>query len=139
MLIGPLSSQNVIDMGGITVHRRKISVLKLAVDLHCRLTSDDLRRPCFGDVQYLERLGSALGEMQPHVWDDFVGTVLRRITNHDPPRATRTSISYSFPEDLVLYKQLLETELGQAIRNMMSKSLCLWCEKTKISFMSHKI
>ena len=123
MLIGPMSAQNVVDNGGVTIHRRKVAVLKLAVDLHCRIAAVDLQSSCFSDVGYLERLGAALGEMEPHLWDDFVSTVLRRITNHDPPRATRTSISYSFPEDVVLYRQLLETELGQAIRNMMSKSL----------------
>ena len=121
MLIGPLSAQNVRDLGGVTIHRRKIAVLKLAVDLHCRVGAQDLQTSCFSDFGYLERLGCALGEMKPHIWEDFVGDVIRRITNHDPPRATRTSISYSFPDDVVLYKQLLETELGQAIRNMMSK------------------
>jgi len=122
MLIGPLSAQNVCDTAGVTIHRRKICVLKLAIDLHCRVSAADLQSRCFGDIGYLERLGTALGEMSGYIWDDFVATVLRRITNHDPPRATRTSISYTFPDDLVLYRQLLETELGQAIRNMMSKS-----------------
>ena len=121
MLIGPLSAQHVCDLGGVTIHRRKVSVLKLIVDLHCRIGAADLQTSCFGDVDYLGRLGSALGEMKCHVWDDFTSVVLRRITNQDPPRATRTTIAYSFPEDLTLYLKLLETDLCQAIRNMMSK------------------
>ena len=71
MLIGPLSAQNVC-MGGVTIHRRKISVLNLAVDLHCRIAACHLQSTCFGDAGYLERLETALGKIAPHLWDVFI-------------------------------------------------------------------
>ena len=110
MLIGPTSAQFIIEKGGCTVHRRRVKVLKLLVDMHCRISDADLGTACFNDVGYLSRLGQALNDFPDHIWDDFVAIVIRRVTNQDPARCTRTPIGYSFPEDLPLYKCLLETD-----------------------------
>ena len=123
MLIGPSSAQSVVEKGGCTVHRRRVKVLKLLVDLHCRVSDADLNTACFNDVGYLSRLGQALNEMPDHVWDDFVAVAIRRITGQDPARCTRTPLMGQFPEDLVLYKCLLESDFCQTLRSMMSKFL----------------
>ena len=129
MLIGPSSAQAIVDKGGCTVHRRRVKVLKLLVDLHCRVSDSDLQTACFNDVGYLSRLGQALNEMPDHVWDDFVAAALRRITSQDPARCTRTPLLCVFPDDLNLYKFLLESDFCQTLRSMMSKYLYSWCDK----------
>ena len=121
MLIGPSSAQAVVDRAGCTIHRRKCEILKLLIDLHVRISETDLNTTCFNDTSYLGRLGVALGEMPNHVWDDFAALLLRRSTGLDPARTTRTPLLHTFPDDLKLYQQLLETDLCQGLRHMMSK------------------
>ena len=121
MLIGPTSAQAATSRGGVTIHRRLVQVLKLVVDLHVRVSDADLATAHFSDTDYLCRLGACLGDMSTAVWDDFVALLIRRSTGQDPGRVTRTPVLYTFPEDLVLYRALLDTDLCQALRNMMSK------------------
>ena len=132
MLIGPPSAQFITDKGGATIHRRRVKVLQLMCDMHCRIGDVDLGTACFNDVGYLTRLGQALNDFPDAVWDDFVAAVIRRITNQEPARCTRTPIAYCFPDDLVLYKHLLETEFCQTLRSMMSKSL-KWCDNITLT------
>ena len=135
MLIGPTSAQAAESRGGVTVHRRQLKLLKLVIDFHARIGESDLQTTYFGCTDYLHRLGVAFGDFSDSVWSDFVGLLIRRATGQDPPRVTRTPMMVTFPEDLVLYKALLETDLCQCLRNMMCKSLygcdnkCLrfWC------------
>ena len=121
MLVGPAGSQEFCTRAGSTIHRRKIQILRLCVDFHCRVSSTDLATPAFGDPHYLSRLGEALGNMKPSTFDDFCAVALRKGTNQDVGRATRLSMFFSFPEDTPLFTALLETDLGQSLRMMMSE------------------
>ena len=121
MLIGPSSAQGVTSRGGVTIHRRQVSVLKLVVDLHVRISEADLGTPHFGDADYLGRLGAYFGGLADCIWDDFTALLIRRSTGQDPGKVTRTPVLYSFPGDLPLYRALLESDFCQALRNMMSK------------------
>ena len=121
MFIGPAGSQKLCSLGGDTVHRRRITVLKILIDFHCRVSARDLESDSFSDPTYPCRLGEALGTASSTIYDDFCGLALRRATNQDVGRTTRTPMYFSFPEDLPLYLGLLETDFGQMLRNMMSK------------------
>ena len=122
MLIGPASAQSVVQRGGVTVHRRRCAVLKLFLDLHCRVGDADLNTSYFADMEYLGRLGQALGDLGDSVWEDFLGLFIRRATQQDPGRVTKVPYMFQFPEDLNLYVALLDSDLCQILRNMMSKS-----------------
>ena len=121
MLVGPAGSQEFCAQKGSTIHRRKVQVLRLCIDFHCRIASQALSSPAFGDPHYLSRLGEALGNMAPSTFDDFCAVALRKGTGQDVGRTTRLSMYFTFPEDLALFTALLETDLGQALRMMMSK------------------
>ena len=123
MLIGPSSAKCATSRGGVTIHRRQVCVLKLTVDLHVRIAEAELSTPHFGDVDYLGRLGAYLGGLSDCVWDDFTALLIRRATGQDPPRVTRTPLMYNFPDDLSLYRALLDSDLAQTLRNMMSEYL----------------
>ena len=126
MLVGPPGSQEFCTREGSTIHRRKVLVLRLAIDFHCRVASKDLSTPAFGDSHYLARLGEALGNMSPATFDDFCAVALRKGTGQDVGRATRVSMFFSFPDDLPLFTALLETDFGQSLRMMMSKFFILF-------------
>ena len=126
MLVGPAGAQEFCTREGSTIHRRKVQVLRLCIDFHCRVASKDLSSAAFGDPHYLSRLGEALGNMAPSTFDDFCAVALRKGTNQDVGRATRLSMFFSFPEDLPLFTALLETDLGQSLRMMMSKYKILY-------------
>ena len=134
MLVGPSSAQAAIQRGGVTVHRRRCGVLKLLLDLHCRIGDADLQTSYFGDAGYLNRLGEALGGLSDQVWEDFVALFIRRATQQDPGRVTRVPYLYHFPEDLNLYLVLLDSDLCQILRNMMSKWSFIWVRQEKDHF-----
>ena len=121
MLIGPASSQKIVQKGGVTVHRRSCKIRGFHIDLHIRVDDHDMSTSAFGDGDYCCRLGMALGEMQPHVFDDFIGVYIRSAVGDEYARIARTSIFYEFPGDLTLFKSMLECDLSQLMRNMMSE------------------
>ena len=121
MLLGPAGAQEFCSLKGSTIHRRKICILRLSVDFHARVSQQDMGTSSFGDPGYLSRLGEALGNMAPAVFDDFCAVALRKGTQQDVGRATRTAMYFGFPEDGPLYLALLETDFGQSLRMMMSK------------------
>ena len=125
MLLGPAGSQAVCAIAGATIHRRSVVISKIHLDLHCRLSDSELGSSGFNDPGFLGRLGAAFGDMKPCVFDDFCATAVRRATNADPARITRTSMFFSFPDDLRLFCHLLETDFGQLLRNMMCEWLLL--------------
>ena len=123
MLIGPVGSQEFCSRAGSTIHRRKIMVLRLCIDFHCRVSAVDMESAAFGDAHYLSRLGEALGNMSPTTFDDFCAVALRKSTGHDVGRTTKLPMFFAFPENKELYRHLLETDFGQSLRMMMSKSI----------------
>ena len=123
MLLGPAGAQEFVARQGSTIHRRKIMVLRLSIDFHCRISRLDMSTPAFGDPNYLSRLGEALGNMSPASFDDFCAVALRKGTGQDVAKATRVAMFFDFPGDLPLYTAILETDFGQSLRMMMSKCL----------------
>ena len=121
MLLGPSGSEKICSLGGSTIHRRTIRVRGLMMDLHFRLDDSKLCTSAFGCPAYLGRLGQALGDLHGRVFQDFVGTFMRICVGDDHLRILRTCIYYEFPDDLKLYQGLLESDLGQHLRVMMSK------------------
>ena len=108
MLVGPAGSQEFCAQKGSTIHHRKVQVLRLCIDFHCRIASQTLSSP-------------ALGNMAPSTFDDFCAVALRKGTGQNVGCTTRLSMYFTFPEDLSLFTALLETDLGQSLRMMMSK------------------
>ena len=121
MLLGPAGSQEFCAREGSTIHRRKITILRLFIDFHCRVAAADMATAAFGDAHYLSRLGEALGNMSPTTFDDFCAVALRKGTGQDVGRATKLPMFFEFPSDLNLFTMLLETDFGQSLRMMMSK------------------
>ena len=123
MLIGPAGSQKVVVKGGTTVHRRSCRVRGFAIDLHIRIDDRDMITTAFGGGDYCCRLDLALGKMAPWTFDDFIGAYIAGVVGDDHNRIARTSLFHEFPGDLTLFKLLLECDLSQLLRNIMSKYL----------------